>query len=488
MQLFMKRKLYLILLISSWVLLSGRLIYQTYYSQSTPEYLSLETGLRQLPSESEWMNIYHAGHKMGYTVYTINNRGTLGYSIKSASHLKVVFGGLASDIHLENTARLDTLFRLERFSFKMLSEQYTTKILGEKKGTVMTLQFIQGRDTSISHIDVPQDLYTYTAIQPMIASKGILEGETIRVPAYDPMSNKMADVTITHTGKEYLDVAGSKMILNKLKLEFKGIPSIMWLDDNGVTYKEETIMGMTMERTTAELALAQSNSPDVDLLNGFAVIPNHRISRPEKLKELVIELSDIAFDQVAPLVSSRQQIIQASPLTLKLRPRATPLIPGEQINFLRSTSMIQSEHQQIKDRSKEILKGTPLEEREAILTKWVYGYLEKRPVASISSAVDILNTGIGDCTEHTTLYSALSRAAGIPTKVHIGLVYVQGRFLFHAWPVVAINGKWVDVDPSLNQFPADATHIALLESDFENLTDLIPVLGNIEIKILEQRY
>ncbi|MBC8193052.1 MAG: transglutaminase domain-containing protein, partial [FCB group bacterium] len=68
------------------------------------------------------------------------------------------------------------------------------------------------------------------------------------------------------------------------------------------------------------------------------------------------------------------------------------------------------------------------------------------------------------------------------------LVYLQGRFLFHAWPVVAIDGEWVDVDPSLNQFPADATHIALVEGDFENLTNLIPVLGNVKIEILEQVY
>ncbi len=82
----------------------------------------------------------------------------------------------------------------------------------------------------------------------MVASKGILEGETIRVPAFDPMSNEMADVTVTHEGKELVTIVDEKLILNKLRIEFKGIPSIMWLDDNGITYREETIMGMMMER------------------------------------------------------------------------------------------------------------------------------------------------------------------------------------------------------------------------------------------------
>lgn len=485
----MKKRLYLITLTLVWLFLSGRLLYMTYFQGGSGTYLSLASGMRELPSESEWMNIFLDGKKMGHTVYSIENQGAKGYTIKSSSNLNVVFGGLESEIHLENTAYMDTSFRLEAFNFWMLSDQYSTHVIGQKNGSIMSLQFIQGEDTSRTEITVPEDLYTYTAIQPMVASKGILEGQTIKVPAYDAMSNEMADVTITHEGKEIIEIAGEKHLLNKLRIEFKSIPSIMWLDDNGITYKEETIMGMMMERTTPELALAKSESGEVDLLNGFAVTPNFPISNTGGLKELKIELSGVSPDVLAGLTSARQQIVSTDPLVLSLTQLATPIDPTELDVNLQASDMVQSDHAQIKSKAKQILKG----EEKAIaishtLTKWVYNYLDKKPVASISGAVDILNTGVGDCTEHTTLYAALSRAAGVPTKIHIGLVYLQGRFLFHAWPVVAIDGEWVDVDPSLNQFPADATHLALVEGDFENLTNLIPVLGNVEIKLLEQRF
>ncbi|MEA3287706.1 MAG: transglutaminase domain-containing protein [Candidatus Marinimicrobia bacterium] len=485
----MKRRLYLILLVTLWVALSGRLVYNRYFQGGSTAYLSLETGLRELPSESEWMNIYLDGRKMGHTVYSIENKGSAGYSIKSSTHLNVVFGGLESEIHLENKAVMDTMFRLNGFSFWMNSDQYSTYIVGDKEGTEMSLSIIQGRDTSYSKIEVPEDLYTYTAIQPMVASKGILEGETIRVPAYDPMSNEMADVTISHEGKELQKIAGEKLILNKLRIEFKGIPSIMWLDDNGITYKEETIMGMTMERTTPELALSRIESAEVDLLNGFAVVPTHPIYRPGRLNELILEIEGIPVEVLSGLNSERQKLINIDPVKLRLTPTSTMVAPKTIQSYLRPSEMIQSEHAQIKEQVSKILKQkSPTQNVGKVFTKWVFEYLEKRPVASISGAVDILNTGVGDCTEHTTLYTALSRAAGIPTKVHIGLVYVQGRFLFHAWPVIAIDGEWVDVDPSLNQYPADVTHIALLEGDFENLTNLIPLLGNIKIKVQEQRY
>ncbi len=486
----MTKKIYLIILVTVWLLLSGRLIYTKYFdSNNKGNYISLESGLRELPSESEWMNIFLDGRKMGHTVYTIENQGAAGYTVKSSTHLNVVFGGLESEIHLQNTAVMDTIFRLEAFSFKMFSEQYSTHVIGKKQGTTMTLDIIQGKDTTRSEMTVPEDLYTYTAIQPMVASKGIESGETIRVPAFDPMSNEMADVTITHEGKEVQSIDDEKIILNKLRIEFKGIPSIMWLDDNGLTYKEETIMGMTMERTTPELALLKSQSGEVDLLNGFAVTPTHPITKTHRLKELTLEIKGLDPYRLMHMSSQRQTIQNTEPLVLNLTRLATKVKPEELEQNLKSSDMIQSDHTIIKEQLTKILGR----EKDALATslelnKWVYNYLEKKPVASISGAVDILKTGVGDCTEHTTLYTSLSRAAGIPTKVHIGLVYVQGRFLFHAWPVVAIDGEWIDVDPSLNQFPADVTHIALVEGDFENLTDLIPSLGNIEIKVLSQTY
>ena len=57
--------------------------------------------------------------------------------------------------------------------------------------------------------------------------------------------------------------------------------------------------------------------------------------------------------------------------------------------------------------------------REAakILNHWVYDAIQKKPVVSIPSAVEVLKQRVGDCNEHTTLYTALARAAGLPTRM-----------------------------------------------------------------------
>ena len=103
------------------------------------------------------------------------------------------------------------------------------------------------------------------------------------------------------------------------------------------------------------------------------------------------------------------------------------------------------------------------------LTRYVNALLDKKPTVSLPSAREVLRTKVGDCNEHTALYVAMARSIGIPARIAVGLVYVRGvtgAFYYHAWPEVYIDegsgrGLWLPVDPTLNEFPADATHLRL---------------------------
>lgn len=484
------RVIYLTALFAAWIMLVASLVYETYLKgRGEVRYVSLETGMREIPSESEWMAIYHQGQKLGYAVFSVFNRDSLGYTIKSTSQMNIALAGVQTSIHLESSVFVDNLFRLDSFDFWMISDQYRTKIRGFKDGDEMNLIFYQGADSSLQTIKVPEELYTYTGIQPMVASQGIKAGETLKLPAFDPASLEMSDVEVFHAGKEMLVIEGVEYELNRLELEFRGIPSIMWLDDNGMTYREETVMGLVMERSTPSEAMRIAESSDIDLLEAYAVYAYPPIKRSHALTSLTLQLDGVVPDLFLALDSERQKVLSTDPLTLQMKP--VPLI--EELDnldrYLVSTETIQSDHPLILDAaSRVVAKAGPIAQRTRALNFWVYEHLAKQPVVSISSAVEILEGGIGDCSEHTTLFTAMSRAAGIPTKVNVGMVYVQGRFLYHAWPSVYVNGRWEQIDPTLGQYPADATHIALLEGDFANLTELVTVLGRVQVKVLDQKH
>jgi len=484
------RVVYLILLFGIWGGLSGTLLYEKYLrSDSDVRYVSLETGIRDIPTEAEWMAIYHQERHLGYAVFNVMNRDSLGYVLKSTTQMNIALAGVETNIHMESTVHVDPLFKLDSFFFRLISDQYSTKIKGLKDGTNMNLTFYQGNDSTLQTMQVPEELYTYTGIQPMVASQGIKPGETIRMPAFDPASLEMSDVRVHHAGKERREINGQEYELNRLELEFQGIPSILWLDDNGLTYREETVMGLVMERSTPAEAMQFTKSDEIDLLDLYAVRPQPPLERVAQLTALTLELEGVEPALFQMLDSPRQQVVQTDPLILRLRKMDLPRLEDDLSPYLAATEIIQCEHPGIQEAASRIVANIgPLAQKTRALTFWVFEHLAKRPVVSLSSASEILEAGIGDCTEHTTLFTALARAAGIPTRVHVGLVHVQGRFLYHAWPEVFVNDHWVAVDPTLGQYPADPTHITLLVGDFANLTQLVPILGNLRIKVLEQQY
>jgi transglutaminase-like putative cysteine protease len=128
--------------------------------------------------------------------------------------------------------------------------------------------------------------------------------------------------------------------------------------------------------------------------------------------------------------------------------------------------------------------------RAEALTRFVNSTVQKKPTVSLPSAREVLRTRIGDCNEHTALFVAMARAAGIPARIAVGLAFVRGAFYYHAWPEVYIDegadrGFWLPVDPTFNQFPADATHFRLARGGLDRQAAIIPLIGRVKITMLD---
>jgi transglutaminase-like putative cysteine protease len=81
------------------------------------------------------------------------------------------------------------------------------------------------------------------------------------------------------------------------------------------------------------------------------------------------------------------------------------------------------------------------------------------------------------------LFTALARAAGIPTRIVVGLLYVDRKFYYHSWPEVMLR-DWVAVDPTFGQFPADAAHLRFFIGGLGRQTDLQRLIGTMKIDVI----
>jgi hypothetical protein len=84
--------------------------------------------------------------------------------------------------------------------------------------------------------------------------------------------------------------------------------------------------------------------------------------------------------------------------------------------------------------------------------------------SAFASALEVLRSRSGDCSEHAVLAAALCRAVGVPSRVVSGIVHADGRFAYHMWIEVWAGGDWYALDPTIGAGSVDATHIKLAAS------------------------
>ena len=122
------------------------------------------------------------------------------------------------------------------------------------------------------------------------------------------------------------------------------------------------------------------------------------------------------------------------------------MLSFENGQYLRATPLVQSDHPDIRRQAAKIVSPDDSDAVKAEkLVAWVHRNVEKKPVLSIPNALETLANRVGDCNEHAVLLAALARAAGIPAQIEAGLVYLKGRFFYHAWNEIYVverkNGR-----------------------------------------------
>ncbi len=140
-------------------------------------------------------------------------------------------------------------------------------------------------------------------------------------------------------------------------------------------------------------------------------------------------------------------------------------------------------------KARELVAGrTGVAEQARALAGWTSRWLVDT-VDDSGSALAALQKKSGNCQSHSKLYTALARAVGIPTRFVSGLVSQDGRgFLYHSWAESWINGRWVAIDPTFDQLPADPTHLALFEGHtVAELSPLVGIIGKIKVTVLDER-
>lgn len=466
----------------------GLLIQKTYFS-SYDDCIQPSYAAGQLRPKEEWMGIYWDKTKVGYTVSKIK-RKLKGYEIFEQALMDLAVMGTPQRIYTQVTSQVDDTFTLKSFEF-MLFANLSMKAKGEVRGNELHLEISSGESINRSIIPLKEIPYLSSGLKPLILSEGLVVGKRFRQTLFDPSTMSSTPIEIVVEGKEKVILKDKKIECYRIRSSFKGITIRSWIDEEGTTIKEESPLGLILVKESKADAITENwGETKKDITAASAISVNRAITSydPSYLKVKLGNINLGEFD----LSQGRQQL-QGDILEIfkekmsGLNPYKIPYAEGNLMKYLDPTTFIQSSNRAIIKKAQEIIG----DERDALevvklIKGWVYQNIEKKPTLSIPSALDVLKMKVGDCNEHATLFVALCRSVGIPSRLCAGIVYNQESFYYHAWSDVFV-GRWISVDPTMNQLPADATHIRFIEGGLDKQLEIVKLIGVLKLEVLDYR-
>ena len=480
-----------LLVLLAWTATMGVLVRKAWSSSPA----ALATDLAGYAGSAQWRGIYYRGDKIGFSVgQTTPVPG--GFEMREDGRLQMTLLGATTAVRMSGRARVDEAFRLRTFSFSLDPGTGPTEVRGSlENGTrlVLTVRTPSGERSETR--DLPEPPALALNLPRLLAARGLRPGTETTVAVFDPLTMRNTPMTLRVGPREVVRAAGRPVPAFVVESRFSGITTRSWITDVGETVREESPMGLLTLRETPEQAqaLAVPGAVQTDLLEAAAVSPSRplRIDDPTTVERLRLRLSGLeAFD--AADLDGDGQTRTADVLEVRDPRDLTPgPAPADLDRYLKAEPFLESDAPEIRaEAAKAVAGASDPRLRAERLVRHVHSILEKRPTISLPSALEVLKTRVGDCNEHTALYVAMARAAGVPARVATGLVQLRGAFYYHAWPEVFVGpspgrGAWTAVDPTLDQFPADATHVRLARGGLDRQAAIVSMVGRAKLDVLD---
>ena len=455
-----------LLILLAWIATMAAIVNRSYLQASST---NLATDLARYVSAAVWRGVYYRGEKIGLTVSQTLTKDD-GFELDEDGRLQMSLLGAMTAATIHTTAIVDRSFDLRSFEFSLDPGTGPIVVRGQVDDLRLTLRVTtsSGTRTEVRQLDEPPALSLN--LSRRLANGGLVAGARHQWTLFDPATLSNAPVTIAVGKRELVRSAGTPIPAFRVELTFSGLQTTAWVTDTGDVVREESPMGLITVRESADRArnTAVPGGIRADLLEAAAVVPvmKQRIDEPRDVRRLRIRLEGANLSGAD--LQGAGQTIEGDVVELRdARELRAESGNADASQYLAPEALIESDAPEIRAEAEIAVRGVAgVRDRAERLTRYVNSLLEKKPTVSIPSAREVLRTKVGDCNEHTALYVAMARALGIPARIAVGLVFIHGAFYYHAWPEVYVDegsgrGLWLPVDPTLNQFPADATHIRL---------------------------
>jgi hypothetical protein len=450
----------------------------------------------------DWSGTYYKGTKIGFNHARVRvSPGKI--TVHTKMYFRLKSGKTDQSTILTQDTTLTPDLRLKEFVLLQEIMGKRQEVVGRVEGSKLIVE-VSGRGfQKTQSIDFPEDIHPSATVWLKIMKDGFEVGKKGRINLFLEAFRMVLPMNYEILRKETIQFDGKSVDTFVVQQRFSGMTTTLWADAEGHVLREVSLNDFESIREPKEVATRMGDTPmSVSSFITLSLVKiKVPITSPDRKKWLKLKLSNVHGPESIPQ-DHRQKILNTEKIeeesyTATLLIQREPRVPVKRVSlpvptsrykdYLKEAPEIQVNHPLIRTLAMDLVAGEPDAWKAAKrISTWVYDNLDKVLVDSFT-ALDALHDRRGECQSHTNLFTALARAAGIPTKVVNGLVYSQEfkGFLYHAWPEVWV-GEWRALDPTLGQLYVDATHIKLSEGNYAGALKLMEFIGQVNIELLEQ--
>ena len=469
------------------------------------------------PLSERWFSIYMDNERTGFYRQTIAETAD-GYRMEGEGSVRMKVMGFSKEATSREIYEVGKNLSLRSVEVEQNINGALSRISGKVAGGSLRLRIESSGKKTDKLLKFRGEIFPGPALNlyPLMLDGGV--SKMYKILTFDPEEFKVKEVKITVLGEEKT-AEGMEAIKLRNNL-YPFVNNDIWIDAQGNTIIESVRDGLVTTRAEdpRQLAAFVGNVAIArkDLIYDFSLVRSEPpVKDQSRLAGLAVEIT--GWNDSLPLMQEGAQVMEKSgegriivrtgssiqkQLLAKQTGAAEPLQkaadnataaavqPDMRDRYLKPAEKIEADAPEIMAKAKEIIADRNTDEEKArALAAWTADWL-KDTVDDSGGALASMKARYGNCQTHSRLYTALARATGIPTRFVSGLVSLEGKgFLYHSWAESFLNGKWVAVDPTYKQLPADPTHIKLFEGHTqEEMAPIISIIGRISIKLLEAKY
>ena len=465
---------------------------------STLSVIAAPFGKIDAPQLSErWFGIYVNSERVGFYRQRIDKADD-GYRIEGSGSVRMKVMSFSKEASMRESYLVSKNLSLRSFDVEQSVNGSMSHVSGKASAGALHIKSeVRGKFTDKT-IKFKGEVYPGPVLNLYPLMRAVAAGSSYKIQAFDPEEIKIKEIQITVIGEDTAaDGTHSLKLRNNL---YPFVNNDIWVDGVGNTLEESVREGLVLTRAEQPKDLGAFIGnwavAKKDLIYDFSLVrATPPIKNQGKLTGLSVEISEWNSD--LPLLQEGGQLAEKRDQGRVIFKTGSlvnvtqgPAAHGPLDAHLKPADKIESDAPEIIAQAKAL--GTGIKSQQVlarILASWTADWL-KDTIDDGGSAVESFKSKNGNCQTHARLYTALARSAGIPTRFVSGLVHLEGKgFLYHSWAESFLGDRWVSVDPTYNQLPADPTHIKLLEGHLpENMAPIIAIIGRIKMTVLEATY